>query len=86
MKRSEGRPLMSWVEVCAGIAQGAINIAEGITTIEPESRIHDAMSDFCEYMSKGLVTPAMIANQTTKIMLKNQTAKPNRGNKEAGRR
>jgi hypothetical protein len=41
---------LTWEEVCQGIAQCAINIAYGPTTIEPGSRSHRAMEVFCEYM------------------------------------
>lgn len=47
---------MSWEDVCHWIAQGAINIAEGHTTIEAGSRVHTAMNAFCEYVQKGRVT------------------------------
>ena len=47
---------MSWDEVCHWIAQGAVNIAEGHTTIETGSRVHNAMNAFCEYVQKGCVT------------------------------
>jgi hypothetical protein len=43
------RKPMPWIEVCAGIAQGAINISEGHTTIEAGSPVHKAMIDFCEH-------------------------------------
>jgi hypothetical protein len=47
---------MSWEDVLHFIAQGAVNIAEGHTTIEAGSRVHNAMNAFCEYVQKGCVT------------------------------
>jgi len=39
---------MPWLDIMAGIAQGAINITEGLTTIERGSRVHLAMLALCE--------------------------------------
>ena len=39
---------MTIQQTLALIAQGVINIAEGITTIEPDSPIHKAMSTLCD--------------------------------------
>jgi hypothetical protein len=47
---------MSWEDILHFIAQGAVNIAEGHTTIEAGSRVHIAMNAFCEYVQKGCVT------------------------------
>ena len=44
--------LMSWEDVVHYIAQGAVNISEGHTVIEPNSRVHRAMIAFCEYESR----------------------------------
>lgn len=46
---------MNWEEVCHWIAQGAVNIAEGHTTIEADSRVHVAMKAFCEMVTQGYV-------------------------------
>lgn len=35
------------------IAQGVINITEGLTTIEAGSRVHRAMQAFCDLLSPG---------------------------------
>ncbi len=53
----ETKPRMSWEDTVHFIAQGAINISEGMQTIEPGSKIHRAMESFCDYMCKALVTP-----------------------------
>lgn len=44
--------------IFAGLAQGVINIAEGLTTIEAESRIHRAMSALCELRNEGRIVLA----------------------------
>jgi hypothetical protein len=54
---------MSWEEVCHFIAQGAINIEYGHTTIEVNSPVHKAMLAFCEYANKGRVR---LASSSTK--------------------
>lgn len=41
--------VMPWAEVAHFIAQGAVNVTEGHTTIEPRSKVHRAMIDFCEH-------------------------------------
>ncbi len=41
--------------VMAGIAQGVINIAEGHTTIEKGSRVHECMAELCELVTSGAV-------------------------------
>jgi hypothetical protein len=46
---------MNFETVMHYIAQGAINISEGLTTIEPDSPIHRAMLALCEMTSAGLV-------------------------------
>ena len=38
------------------IAQGAINISEGLTEVEADSPVHRAMSDLCRLVSEGKVT------------------------------
>jgi hypothetical protein len=38
------------------IAQGAINISEGLTTVEDGSPVHQAMKAMCEMVSQGVVT------------------------------
>lgn len=43
---------MSWEEVCHFIAQGAINIDSGLTTIEKNSQVHKAMHAFCDFMTE----------------------------------
>lgn len=48
-------PPMEWQDVCHFIAQGAINIADGMTTIEAGSSIHRAMEAFCAHMRKAIV-------------------------------
>lgn len=54
-KRSESNsaPSMSLADVKFFIAQGAINIDEGLTNIERQSRVHCAMRDLCWYLSNG---------------------------------
>lgn len=44
---------MSLADVKFFIAQGAINIDEGVTTIERQSKVHRAMHDLCWYLSNG---------------------------------
>jgi hypothetical protein len=46
------RETMTWIEIMSGIAQGAINISEGLTTIEKDSRVHRAMLDLCERFTR----------------------------------
>lgn len=38
---------MTWAEICFGIAQGTINVTEGLTNVEPGSLVHRAMEQFC---------------------------------------
>ena len=47
---------MTFDEVIHYIAQGAINIDEGIITIEKGSRVHEAMGRLCEMLSNGEIT------------------------------
>ena len=42
-------------DLMAAIAQGVVNIDEGITTIEPRSRIHHAMVKLCTAVINGEV-------------------------------
>ena len=44
-----------FAEVMAAIAQGAINIVCGHTTIEPGSRVHRAMERLCSLVVNGKV-------------------------------
>lgn len=64
------------------IAQGAVNIAEGITTIEPGSRIHRAMEDFCFYVANGGIpgqtSAKPIAVYTYKVELANKVRRGGR--------
>lgn len=40
------------------IAQGAINVTEGLTEIQPGSKIHQAMEELCRHAQAGfLVNP-----------------------------
>lgn len=52
MKRSEYNAML------ASIAQGVVNIAEGMTTIEQGSRIHRAMEQLCTAAHKGQIVLA----------------------------
>jgi hypothetical protein len=45
---------LPWTDVKHFIAQGAINIAEGLTTIAAGSKVHRAMESFCKLASEGL--------------------------------
>lgn len=52
---------LTWGQVLAGIAQGAINISEGLTTIEAGSRVHRSMEELCrkwQAVAKGEAQPA----------------------------
>lgn len=51
------RVVMPWEAVCMNLAQGAINIAEGHTTIEAGSPVHHALEDFCHYVNKATAHP-----------------------------
>jgi len=48
---------MSFDSMMAWIAQGVINIREGVTTIEADSPIHRAMVQLCELVTDGYVQP-----------------------------
>ena len=48
---------MSFDIVMANIAQGVINIDEGFTEIQANSRIHNAMKQLCDLVSRGQLTP-----------------------------
>ncbi len=50
--KDASKPSMSWEDVCHFIAQAAVNIFSGETTIEPGSKIHQAMEAFCVYVPK----------------------------------
>lgn len=54
---------MNFADVMRLIAQGAINVTEGITTVEQDSPVHRAMKKLCEMVSKGEVTPEMLKSQ-----------------------
>ena len=54
---------MTFAQVVAAIAQGAINIDNGLTTIETGSRVHRGMHELCRLLSDGLVTPADLESQ-----------------------
>jgi hypothetical protein len=43
---------MSWDEVVTYLAQAAINIDEGITTIEQGSKVHIALHEFCRHLNE----------------------------------
>ena len=49
------KPALSWEEVVHSIAQGAINIDEGLTNVEKGSPIHKAMHAFCAYLARNEV-------------------------------
>lgn len=55
MSSDKKETTMSWEEVCHFIAQGAINIEYGHTTIEVNSPVHKAMLAFCEYVNQGRI-------------------------------
>lgn len=46
---------MTLEEVTRYLAQGAINITEGCTIIEPGSKVHQAMQEWCRLVESGLV-------------------------------
>jgi hypothetical protein len=48
---------MPWNDVMHYIAQGVINIDEGLTTIEPGSNIHLAMAELCRLVNELRVKP-----------------------------
>lgn len=47
---------MTFAEAVSAIAQGAVNITEGLTIVEPGSRIHTGMLELCRLLSEGAVT------------------------------
>lgn len=56
-ENGESRPQpLPWDKVVHFIAQGAINITEGHTTIEQGSAVHRAMIQLCALINEGLVT------------------------------
>ena len=57
------RSPMPFPKIMHFIAQGAINVAEGHTTIEADSPIHRAMSDLCQRVSDGSLTIAELGAQ-----------------------
>jgi hypothetical protein len=44
---------MSWREAMAGLAQGAINVAEGLSQIEPDSFIYYGMEEVCRLVNEA---------------------------------
>lgn len=44
-------------EMMAAIAQGVVNIAEGMTRIEKGSRIYNAMEQLCAAVVRGEIVP-----------------------------
>ena len=42
-------------DIMAFVAQGVINISEGLTGIEPSSAIHRAMEELCYRVTEGVV-------------------------------
>ena len=49
------KPLASFQAIMALIAQGVINIDEGITEIQQHSPIHSAMRELCKFVNLGYV-------------------------------
>ncbi len=64
--KQEQKPRMEWGDVKFFIAQCAINIAEGITEVQPNSAAHKAMVAFCDYANEGL-DPAHTPRKPCKV-------------------
>jgi len=62
-------------EVFASIAQGAINIDDGLTTIEAGSRVHTAMHTLCKLIDTdpdalmGEIRALSYAHQVTRVAM-----------------
>lgn len=52
---------MNMEQITHYLAQGAVNITEGYTTIERGSKIHEAMQEWCRLVQSGVVG-SMIAD------------------------
>ncbi len=62
LKPPERAP-MTFEKIMHFIAQGVINVSEGLTTIDADSPIHRAMSGLCRVVSDGSLTIADLGGQ-----------------------
>ena len=57
---------MKWDEAVAAIAQGAINITEGLTDIGVDSRVHRGMKELCRMLHERPEINRYASNATDK--------------------